>query len=245
MRHHSIPFVIRPLAVVATTAAGLFFATALAQRPVPVSVAPQLQAQALQAPQSREEGGQAMDSAVAAALIGAISDQFDARRVEVTLDKVHVAPLSVRDRSVSGNGRLRIGDAPDWIAMSFNALYDTATASVSRPVLVLNDGQAGEVLQLDSDLARALDREVNSALASEFSQQSVQLLIERVTTTASDQRFVQLRALGIAEFSGEGTTPAQVSALYDRDTGEWLRVDYELGTSSNWAEQAEPAVASN
>lgn len=232
-------FAIHPLAAAVLVAAGLFCSSAIAQRPAPI------QAQALQTPESRNEGGQALNSAVAGALIGAISDQFAANKVEVTLDSVDVAPLSVRDRNVTGNGRLRINDDHEWIEMSFAALYDTANTSVSQPTLVLGDADGGDVLDLDSNLARRLDQKVNTALSSEFSQQPVQLLIERVTATAAGKRFVQVRALGTAEFTGEGTTPAQVSGLYDRDTGQWVRVNYELGTTSNWAEQGEPAIASN
>ncbi|GAB2617031.1 hypothetical protein [Novilysobacter erysipheiresistens] len=198
----------------------------------------QIQARALDSqPQSRIEADQAMDGAVAAAVIGAISTQFGEREVAVRLDEVAVQPASVRDRSVNGAGRLRIGDDDSWIPFRFDVLYDTRTASVSYPAITLGDGAAAREIALDSSLARALGRRVDAALHSEFAQQPVQLVVGRATTAEAGTRYLLVEALGTADFADEGVVPAQVQALYDRKTGEWLRVDYELGTTSNWSDR--------
>lgn len=231
----------RPAAIALLVTGGLLCTQVAAQSGTSVEV----NAHALQTPESRGEGGQALDSAVAASLIGAISSQFGEHKVEVTLDDVSVGPLSLRDRDVTGHGRLRIGDDPEWIPVAFQALYDTETTAVSVPALVLGSETAGEPIALESDIARGLDHQVNAALNAEFAQQPVHLSIERVAAAATNTRFVQVTALGTADFSEEGSTPAQVRALYDRDTGKWLRVDYELGTDSNWTQQGESSVAIN
>lgn len=196
-------------------------------------------------PQSRIEADQAMDGAVAASVIGAISTQFGERDVAVRLDEVAVQPASIRDRSVSGAGQLRIGDDPSWIPFHFDVLYDTRTASVSYPAITLGDGDgdSGHEIALDSAIARALGQRVDTALDREFAQQPVQLVVGRATTLEAGTRFLLVEALGTADFADEGVVPAQVQALYDRKTGEWLRVDYELGTTSNWSDRG-VAVAS-
>lgn len=245
-----------PLAFALLSAAGLL-ATAFAAQQAPTASqaaangasGPQVEIHGRAigpAAQSRAEGDLAMDGAVAAAVIGAVSREFGERRVEVKLDSVSVQPASLRDRDVSGHGRILIGDsdASRWIPIQFKALYDTHTASVSYPALVLGDGGAGaDEVSLDAPLAVALGEKIDAALAEEFAQQPAQMVLDRITTTAAGTRYLRVEALGTADFASEGTTAAQVDALYDRRTGQWLRVAYELGTTSNWGDETEASVA--
>lgn len=204
-----------------------------------------VQAEALEAPDSRVEGDLAMDGAVAAAVVGAISTRFDERDVAVKLDQVDVEPLSVRDRAVSGHGRMRIGEGEAWMPLSFEAVYDTRTATVGYPYLVLGDGGAGDVLDEGSEVAVELGERVNAALAAEFSGQPVELELERVVAAPAGGRYLRVQATGTADFDTEGTTAAQVQALYDQRTGDWIDVDYELGTTANWAgDQLDPVATS-
>lgn len=243
---------LRQTVLVATMAsAGVLTSVAIAQKPQtapPRSDARWVEAQArVDDAESRIQGDQAMDAAVAAAVIGAVSTEFGERRVEVTLDDVAVAPASIRDRTVSGGGLLRIGDDPEWIAFQFEVLYDTVTASAGVPTLRLGAAEPGaEEVRLDSALATGLDARVNAELDSEFAYQPVELVTTRMTAADAGSRYLRVEAIGTAEFAGEGTTPAQIRALYDRTAGEWVRVRYELGTTSNWADEAgaDPAVAS-
>ena len=231
---------LRPLAVATLVVCGLVSTAVAADRKAPLEI----EAKALDnRPESRVEADQAMDGAVAASVIGAISTQFGERKVAVKLDDVAVQPASVRDRSVSGHGRLQIGGDTSWIPFQFDVLYDTVTASVSFPAITLGDADAAREVALDSGIARELGRRADDALDHEFAQQPVQLVVNRVTTTDAGERYVLVEALGIADFAAEGTTPTQVEALYDRKTGEWLRLDYELGTTSNWADERDPSVA--
>ena len=250
-----------PLAFALLSAAGLL-ATAFAAQQAPTAsptaaTAPasshqvEIHGRAIgPAAQSRAEGDMAMDGAVAAAVIGAVSREFGERRVEVKLDSVSVQPASLRDRDVAGHGRILIGDsdASDdarWIPIQFKALYDTQTASVSYPALVLGeDGASASELSLDAPLAVALGVRIDAALAEEFAQQPAQMVVDRITTTAAGTRYLRVEALGTADFASEGTAAAQVDALYDRKTGQWLRVAYEIGTTSNWGDETEAPVAS-
>lgn len=246
-----------PLAFALLSAAGLLTTAIAAQRSTapgsPAAAAAQqveIHGRAIgPAAQSRAEGDLAMDDAVAAAVIGAVSSQFGERRVEVKLDTVSVQPASLRDRNVSGHGRILIGesnaaDDSRWIPIEFNALYDTRNASVSYPALVFGEaGSTADELALDAPLAVALGARIDAALAREFAQQPAQMVLDRVTTSPAGARYLRVEAMGTADFASEGTTAAQVEALYDPRTGEWIRLAYELGTTSNWGDEADAAVA--
>lgn len=236
-------FLHRPIAVAAMAICGVLTSVAIAQGPRDAHPT-WVQARALDQAESRIEGDQAMDGALAGAVIGAISTEFGERKVEIRLDSVAVEPASLRDRHVSGTGRLRIGDDEGWISFQFETLFDTRAAVASVPALVLGDPDPRtEAIALDSGLALELDQRVDAALDQEFGGQPVELITTRVTTAEVGQRYLQVEAMGTADFAAEGTTPAQVQGLYDRRTGEWVRVDYELGATSNWAGEGDPAVA--
>lgn len=242
-----------PLALAVLGAAGLLLGTIATQNSAMAGAGAgdqvEVRGVAISTPHSRVEGDMAMDSAVAAAVIGAVSRQFGERRIEVKLDSVSVQPASLRDRSVSGQGRILIGDsgrtdARNWIPIQFAALYDTRTASVSHPALVIGDGATTpENLALDAPLALELGSRIDAVLAEEFTQQPAQMIVDRITTTPTGSQYLRVAALGTADFAAEGTTAAQIDALYDRRTGEWVRVTYELGTTSNWSSDDAEVVA--
>lgn len=194
-------------------------------------------------PASRIEGDEAMDAAVAAAVIGAVSQQFGETQVAVKLDKVAVDPASLLDRTVSGDGRLQIGSDLEWVPFQFAALYDTVGTSVSYPQLKIGGDGSAQSVAGNSKIAKGLATKVDAALRSEFPQQPVEMVMERVTTSAVGTRYLRVQGTGTADFGVEGTTAAQVEALYDHTNGRWLRVDYELGTTSNWADRPSTSVA--
>jgi hypothetical protein len=235
--HRSAPvFALLTSAVIAVSAMGA--QTVSADSPVTI------RAQSLDTrPESRVEGDEAMDGAVAAAVIGAMGKQFGEQEVAVKLDEVAVDPASLRDRTVSGNGRLQIGGDLDWIPFQFSALYDTVGTTVSYPRLKIGGTGDGEEIASNSKIAVALSNKVDAALRTEFPQQPVAMLMEHVTTSAVGKRFLQVNGVGTADFGVDGTTAAQVEALYDQRNGTWVRVDYELGTTSNWADRPAKPVA--
>ena len=181
------------------------------------------------APESRMEGTQAIDDATAAALIGAISAQFGERTVEVTLDKVDVTPAGIIQRDLSGAGRLMIGNDGNWIPFRFTALYDTEHASVGYPDLVLGGDASGRTAIADAALTTKLTVEVERRLRHEFPQQPARMALGAVHVVPAGSRYLRLQADGTATFGREGATDAGVQALYDKRTGHWLQVGYELG----------------
>jgi hypothetical protein len=216
------------LSLMLLAGAGLVASAAPSETQAPQAIV----AKALDAtPESRMEGDQAIDAAVAAALIGAISSEFDERRVEVKLDRIQVAPASLVQRDVRGTGRLMIGSDEDWIPFEFAALYDTELSSVDYPALTL--GGTGQAVAADAGLTRRLANEVDRRLGIEFAEQPVELRLDSVRLVPAGRHYLRLDANGIADFGAEGSTQAGVQALYDPRNGEWLRVSYELGAAAN------------
>lgn len=232
-----------PLGFAVLAASHLVSVGVVAQDAAPVAV----EATALDAPTARAEGAAAVDDAVAAAVIGAITTHFDDAQVRVKLDRVSVDPLSLRDRTVSGEGRLRIGDDPAWIPIHFDALYDTYSAQASQPSLVLGtDVSAEAAVAVGPSVAIDLADRMTAALDAEFPDQPVSWSSDQITAVPATARFLKVEAVGTADFDAEGRTRTTVQALYDRESGEWLGLDYELGASANHAAEVDldPAIAS-
>ena len=234
----------RPAPAIALLTAIVIAVSAMGAQKVSADTPTTIRAQSLEnRPASRMEGDEAMDGAVAAAVIGAVSQQFGDTQVAVKLDTVAVDAASVRDRTVSGDGRLQLGGDVEWIPFRFAALYDTVGTTVSYPQLTIGGSPGTRSIASNSKMATALATKVDAALRTEFQEQRVDLVMERVTTSDIGTRYLQVRGIGTADFGAEGTTAAHVDALYDRNTRQWLRVSYELGTTSNWDDRPSMPVA--
>lgn len=189
-------------------------------------------------PESRVEAEQGLDAAVAAALIGSISSQFDEPAVEVKLDRVAVTPNGLLQREINGNGRLLLGEDRNddaWIPFRFAALYDTQRASVGEPTLTIGDAPGQRAQPATARMSARLSVEVDRRLHEEFAQQPAQISLDAVRVFQTGGRYLRMEANGIADFGREGSTAADVHALYDTRNDRWLRVRYELGASANRA----------
>lgn len=182
------------------------------------------------APALPAKGDETLHNAVAAVVVAALTEQFDNRAVAVQLDSADIQIVSIRDRVVSGEGRMRIGaEGEDWIGFRYRTLYDTLYASAGYPEVTLGGSNDGRTVPNDSALVQQLDARVVAALDKEFQGQPVRLQLDRITTVEAGGRFLRIDASGIADFGREGSTPARVDALYDSRDDAWLRVNYELG----------------
>lgn len=201
----------------------LWAATTQAAQPARVP-SPSPQARSAMA-QERET----LDGVVAAALVGALSEQLGGRAVKIRLDRVEVQTTSLRDRLVSGQGALQIENAPDWIGFRFTTLYDALLESAGYPELSIGTvGPEGRAVPNDAGLVRELDDRVVGMLGEEFGTQQVRLQLDRIATMETGTRYLRIDASGIADFGLDGTAPARVEALYDRQDSTWLRVAYVL-----------------
>ena len=183
-------------------------------------------------PESRAEAAQSIDAAVAAALIGAIATQFGERKVEVKLDHLKSDPVSLVDLEVAGDGRLRIGDDDEWLPFRFEALYDSVAATVAQPRLTIGSDGSGEAVAVASSLGREFQARVADRLQQEFVGQPARLRLDRITRVAAGRRYARLEGVGAVDFAKEGSSVAQVRALYDSNRQEWLQVAYELGAGT-------------
>jgi hypothetical protein len=229
----------RSILTIALLAGGGLLGSAVTASPPAAVVGTASQA----APQSRAEGNQAVDDATAAALIGAISGQFDERNIAVKLDKVDIEPAGIIQRDISGHGRLLIGKDAEWIPFDFKALYDTEQATVGYPDLTLGGSEPGHAVAVGSALGRALRSQVDQRLRSEFASQPSQFAVDSIQSVSAGARYVRIDAIGTADFGAEGKTSAGVHALYDPRTQQWLRLTYELGATANRAPST-PAIDS-
>lgn len=187
-------------------------------------------------PQSRVEAMQGIDAAIAAALIGAITQQFDERTIQVKLDHVDSTPTSIAQRDVHGTGRVKIGEDARWIPIAFSTLYDTTDASVGFPSLTLGATAEGNPVPSSADISRDLADEVGRRLGSEFASQRVQFDLDQVRVSHVGGRYLLVDANGTTDFGSEGRTATGVHALYDPRRDQWLRVSYELGPTANRAD---------
>lgn len=170
-----------------------------------------------------------LDGVVAAALVGALSEQLGGRAVKIKLGQVDVRATSLRDRIVSGQGEMQIDGAPEWLGFRFSALYDSLYESAGYPELSIGSaGPGGRAVPNDSGLIREAEERVIAQLAREFGYQKVWLQLDRIATVESGRRYLRIDASGTADFGRDGVAPARIEGLYDREQKVWLRVAYVL-----------------
>jgi hypothetical protein len=194
-------------------------------------------------PESRAEGMEALHNATAAAVVAVLSEQFGGRTIAVKLDSTDVQLASLRDRVVSGQGRVQIGAGEDWIGFHYRTLYDTLEGSAGHPRVTLGGGPAGErQVANDANLVKSLDARLATELRKEFASQPVRLKLGEVSSMEMGARYLRIDAQGIADFGRDGSTPARVDALYDLRDNIWLRVDYELGPAVSLVDEVALSV---
>jgi hypothetical protein len=170
-----------------------------------------------------------LDGIVAAALVGALSEQLGGRAVKVRLGRIDVRATSLRDRVVSGQGELQIDGAPEWLGFRFSTLYDSLYESAGYPELSIGTaGPGGRAVPNDSSLIREAEDRVVAQLSREFGYQKVWLQLDRIATVESGRRYLRIDASGTADFGRDGAAPARIEGLYDREQKVWLRVAYVL-----------------
>ena len=210
----------------AAATAPLFLALAVgAAAAPPTAPKPNPATARLAAAQERET----LDSVVAASLVGALSEQLGGRTVKLKLGRVDVQTTSLRDRRVSGQGEVQIGNAEEWVGFRFVALYDAILESAGYPQLDIGTaGPASRSVPNDATLVRELEDHVVAKLGEEFGGQHVRLQLDRIATLEAGPRYSRIDATGIADFGPDGSAPVKVEGLYDRLDKTWLRASYTL-----------------
>lgn len=186
-------------------------------------------------PMSRAEGREAADSALAGALVGIASEQFDGERIEIRIERVDMQAISPRDRNVSGVGQMKVGDHNDWLPFRYRALYDTHTQTAGWAAITLGrDDNGGKTVAPGDDALAALANATRERLNLEFPQPAVTLDFANAQWLPQG-RYLRYLASGAARFDAQTPTQLKVEGLYDPARQRWLHVSYELGDTANWS----------
>ncbi|MGJ4802010.1 hypothetical protein ACQYVW_02065 [Luteimonas sp. SDU82] len=204
-----------------------------AQAQLAATAAPARASQAAAQPGAATSGNEALDNAVAAVVVAALAEQMNTASIEVSIDSYEVGIASLRDRNVSGLGRMRLDGDEEWIGFRYSTVYDTTFSSAGYPRLTIGGVSAGErEVPNDSGLVRELEERVMVELDRQFGGRSTRLQLDDINTVQGGGRLLRINAQGIADFGLDGSTPVRIEALYDRVAGAWQRVNYDLGTAS-------------
>ena len=177
-------------------------------------------------------GDEALDNAVAAVVVAALAEQMNTQAIAVNIDSFDVRISNVRDRVVSGLGRMRVGDDADWIGFRYSTVYDTTFRSAGYPELTIGGVSAGErEVPNDAMLVRQLEDKVATELDKQFGDRASRLQLDRISTVEGGKRLLRISAQGIADFGINGSTPVRIEALFDQVANAWQRVNYELGAA--------------
>ena len=213
--------------------AWLAIASAQAQQPVPAEATPAA-AKPVSKAAARQAGSgdEALDNAVAAVVVAALAEQMNTQAIAVNIDSFDVRISNVRDRVVSGVGRMRVGDDADWIGFRYSTVYDTTFRSAGYPELTIGGVSAGErEVPNDAMLVRQLEDRVAAELDKQFGDRTSRLQLDRISTVEGGKRLLRISAQGIADFGINGSTPVRIEALFDQVANAWQRVNYELGAA--------------
>lgn len=164
---------------------------------------------------------------LSAALRTAIRESFPQREVRIRMAGVDIDPAGPAQREVHARGRILLDDAGDWIDFDAVALYDLETGRATTTALRMQ-ARRDLAFEVDPEVAAALKAEATRRLRAEFASQPASIELADVQSRSAGD-LMALVADGSAHFGAEGSTQAAVRALYDPRSGQWLRLDYELG----------------
>lgn len=164
---------------------------------------------------------------LSAALRTAIRESFPQRDVRIRLAGLDIDPAGPAQREVHARGRILLDDAGDWIGFDAVALYDLETGRATTTALQMQ-APRDITFEVDAKLAAELNAEATRRLRAEFASQPASIELADVQSRSAGD-LMALVADGSAHFGTEGSTQATVRALYDPRSGQWLRLDYELG----------------
>ncbi|SFL00203.1 hypothetical protein SAMN04487938_2927 [Lysobacter sp. cf310] len=174
---------------------------------------------------------EAIRDAIAGPLIDAISLRLGGRAVELRLDLVEVRAIDADQRAIRGSGAAQIVGRQDWIGFRFGVRYDVRLRRSGRPDIGIDAVAAGERdVPNDPRLVRQLETMLSADLAQELRKPSAQLRLDRVSSVEDDGQRLRIDALGTVYPDPYGPgTPLAVTALYDRPSHAWLRLEYRSG----------------
>ena len=76
-------------------------------------------------------------------------------------------------------------------------------------------------------LASTLATETHRRLSAEFASQDVQFELGGTRVWQAGDALLRVRAEGTADFGADGHATTTIDAVYDRQAGRWLKLDYQ------------------
>jgi hypothetical protein len=169
-----------------------------------------------------------MEKAVAGVVVGALAAQFDGRSVEARFDAIDDQAGEDGRRVISGEGQMRFAGDVAWIGFSFRTAYDVLLGQAGTPELVLGVGGDARPVPNDTTMIRQLDDHLVDTLRREHGMPSVRLQLDRIETVETGEHYLLIDAWGLADFGMDGSSKIRIAAFYDRRSGQWLQMRYDM-----------------
>jgi hypothetical protein len=202
-------------------------ATRALPRPVLDSASPAVQSRASDRP--------ALEKAVAGVVVGALAAQFDGRAVEARFGAIDDQPGDAGRRAISGEGQMRFAGDLAWIGFAFRTQYDVLLGQAAAPELVLGVGEEARPVPNDTAVVQQLDDRLVQALRADLAFASIRLQLDRIESVETGQNYLLIDAWGLADFARDGSSKIRIAAFYDRRSGQWLQLHYDLGEAPDTA----------
>lgn len=189
------------------------------------------------APATAHDDRPALERAVAGVVVGALATKFGGRAVEARFGAIEQrladgAPADgaadAGQHVISGDGQMRFAGETSWIGFRFRARYDVLLGQVGTTEVVLAVGGDARPVPNDTSMVRQLDDRLVDSLRGQWGLPSVRLQLDRIETVETGQHYLLIDADGLADFGRDGSSGIRISAFYDRRSGQWLQLDYDL-----------------
>jgi hypothetical protein len=202
-------------------------ATRALPRPALDTASPAVQARASDRP--------ALEKAVAGVVVGALAARFDGRAVEARFGAIDDQPGDAGRRAISGEGEMRFVGDWAWIGFQFSTQYDVLLGQAAAPELVLGVGAEARPVPNDVAVVQQLDDRLVQALRADLAFASIRLQLDRIEAVETGQNYLLIDAWGLADFGPDGSSKIRIAAFYDRRSGQWLQLHYDLGIEPDTA----------
>jgi hypothetical protein len=185
--------------------------------------------------QTRSRDRPALEKAVAGVVVGALATQFDGRAIEARFGAIDDQPGDAGRRVISGEGQMRFAGDWAWIGFTFRTQYDVLLGQAAAPELVLGAGAEARPVPNDTAVVQDLDDALVQALRSDLTFASIRLQLDRIESVEAGQGYLLIDAWGLADFGRDGSSKIRIAAFYDRRSGQWLQLHYDLGEAPDTA----------
>lgn len=154
-----------------------------------------------------------------------VAASFAPHAAAVELEQVASEPVSLRDRLLRMQGRLRLAEGAAWLPFRAEAVADAGLEEATVLALTL-EGEASATAS--AHLRDALRERLRERLTGEFAAQAAEVELTDIRVRTLDGRHLRVQADARAGFGADGTARAEVVAVWDEGAAHWRRFEYAL-----------------